>query len=94
LIFSFLYIDPDTYEITPMASNQEDLYVRFTALKDYDVETWISIGGWAMNDPGDYSHVFSDLAASTSAQTKFLSSLKSFLKKYGFDGVDIDWCVI
>ncbi|KAJ5111485.1 hypothetical protein N7532_002020 [Penicillium argentinense] len=91
LIFSFLYIDPDTYEMTPMESNQTDLYARFTALKDYGVETWISIGGWAMNDPGEYSHVFSKLAASTTAQTKFLTSLKAFLKKYGFDGVDIDW---
>ncbi|RLL95790.1 hypothetical protein CFD26_104673 [Aspergillus turcosus] len=91
LIFAFLYIDPDTYELTPMESNQTDLYARFTALKQYGVETWISIGGWAMNDPGPYSNVFSDLAASTTAQQAFLNSLISFLGEYGFDGVDFDW---
>ncbi|EED17282.1 class V chitinase, putative [Talaromyces stipitatus ATCC 10500] len=91
LIFSFLYIDPDTYEITPMESNQTDLYARFTTLKQYGVETWITIGGWAMNDPGEYSNVFSDLAASSTAQKAFLDSLVSFLGTYGFDGVDFDW---
>ncbi|KAJ5618563.1 hypothetical protein N7528_006674 [Penicillium herquei] len=91
LIFSFLYIDPDTYELAPMETNQTGLYSRFAALKDYGVEVWISIGGWDMNDPGVYSDVFTTLAGSTTAQTSFFSSLKSFLEEYGYDGVDIDW---
>ncbi|RAK92634.1 glycoside hydrolase, partial [Aspergillus costaricaensis CBS 115574] len=91
LIFSFLYINPDTYELAPMESNQTDLYARFTALKKYGIEAWISIGGWAMNDPGAYENVFSTLAASTTAQQAFLDSLVAFLDQYGFDGVDIDW---
>ncbi|KAL5045879.1 hypothetical protein BDW71DRAFT_207868 [Aspergillus fruticulosus] len=91
LIFSFLYIDLGTYELAPMESNQTDLYARFTALKEYSIETWISIGGWAMNDPGAYANVFSTLAASTTAQQAFLDSLVAFLDQYGFDGVDIDW---
>lgn len=74
-----------------MESNQTDLYSRFTALKQYGVETWITIGGWAMNDPGEYSNVFSDLAASSTAQKAFLDSLVSFLGAHGFDGVDFDW---
>lgn len=44
-----------------------------------------------MNDLRPYSNVFSDLAASTTAQQAFLNSLISFLGEYGFDGVDIDW---
>ncbi|KAL4986581.1 hypothetical protein BDW68DRAFT_178605 [Aspergillus falconensis] len=91
LIFSFLYIDLGTYELAPMESNQTDLYARFTALKEYSIEAWISIGGWAMNDPGAYANVFSTLAASTTAQQAFLDSLVAFLDQYGFDGVDIDW---
>ena len=78
-----------------MDLDQVDLYNRFTALKGSSpsLETWISIGGWAMNDPGSTLTTFSDLAASATAQTAFIDSLKSFLIEYGFDGVDIDWCV-
>ena len=91
LNFAFLYIDPDTFELAPMETNQTDLYARFTALKEYGVETWVSIGGWAMNDPGATATTFSNLAASTTAQNQFFNSLLSFLEKYGFGGVDIDW---
>ncbi|RHZ51677.1 glycoside hydrolase family 18 protein [Aspergillus thermomutatus] len=93
LNFAFLYIDPDTFEVTPMDSAQVDLYSRFTALKDSSpgLETWISVGGWAMNDPGSTQTTFSELAASSSAQTAFINSLKSFMVEYGFDGMDIDW---
>lgn len=91
--FAFLYIDPDLYTITPMASDQEELYSRVVALKKRksDLEVWISIGGWSFNDPGSTQTVFPDLAASTSKQTTFFSSLLTFLDTYGFDGVDIDW---
>lgn len=76
-----------------MESNQTDLYSRFTALKDVkpSLQTWISIGGWAMNSAGPTYTTFSNLAASSSAQSAFISSLQTFLEDYGFDGVDIDW---
>jgi chitinase len=45
-----------------------------------------------MNDPEQPIHAtFSQLAASTSAQAKFFSSLVNFMSTYGFDGVDVDW---
>lgn len=44
-----------------------------------------------MNDPGPYRTTFSDLAKSTSAQDEFFESLITFMQKYNFDGVDIDW---
>ncbi|KAI3006398.1 CAZyme family GH18 [Aspergillus niger] len=91
--FAFLYIDPDLYTITPMETSQQDLYSRVTALKKRknDLEVWISIGGWAFNDPGSTANTFSELAASKSKQSTFFESLLSFLDKYGFDGVDLDW---
>ncbi|KAK4183327.1 hypothetical protein QBC35DRAFT_535808 [Podospora australis] len=93
LNFAFAYIDPNTYAVTPMSQNQTDLYLRFTGLKSKKpgLQTWIAIGGWAMNDPGPYQKVFSTLAASSSAQSAFFSSLLAFLKRYNFDGVDLDW---
>lgn len=93
--FAFLYIDPDTYTITPMKSSQQELYSRVVALKEKkdDLEVWISIGGWDFNDPGSTRTTFSELAASTSKQSAFFTSLLSFLNTYGFDGIDLDWYV-
>lgn len=87
-----MYIDPDSYDLVPMASNQTQYYSRFTALKeDADLETWFSIGGWAFNDVGSTEETFSNLVASTTAQEAFFASVIDFLEEYGFDGVDIDW---
>lgn len=48
-----------------------------------------------MNDPDQpTAKTFSQLAASPTAQKAFFSSLVNFMSTYGFDGVDIDWCVI
>ncbi len=77
-----------------MSSGDVALYPRFTGLKDSypGLETWISIGGWSMNDPDQATHdTFSNLAGSQDAQTKFFKSLVNFMSTYGFDGVDIDW---
>ena len=54
LNFAFAFIDPKSFKVAPMSAADTELYPRFTALKeDYPgLETWISIGGWSMNDPG------------------------------------------
>ena len=79
-----------------MSDLDRELYPRFTNLKEANpgLQTWISIGGWSMNDPDQPTFkTFSDLAGSKDAQTKFFTSLISFMTQYGFDGVDIDWCI-
>jgi len=45
----------------------------------------ISVGGW--NDSGR----FSDAALTDASRTAFADSVVAFIKKYGLDGVDIDW---
>lgn len=80
-----------------MNDGDEELYKRFTGLKNLypDLQTWISIGGWSMNDADQpTATTFSDLAASESAQKKFFESLLSFMETYNFDGVDLDWYVL
>lgn len=47
--------------------------------------TLITVGGW------DGSARFSDMALADSSRTAFAQSCVSFIKQYGFDGVDIDW---
>jgi chitinase len=96
LNFAFAYIDPTTFAVSPMNPGDPALYARFTNLKTLNpsLQTWISIGGWSMTDPGQpTATTFSDLAGSDANQQLFFNSLISFLSSYGFDGVDIDWYV-
>lgn len=93
LNFVFAFVDPSSYNVAPMASTNIPLYKRFIGLKDSNpgLETWISIGGWSMNDPDQLTHsTFSDLAASEDAQNKVFKLVLSFLLTYNFDGVDIN----
>ncbi|KAF7593687.1 hypothetical protein BBP40_011097 [Aspergillus hancockii] len=91
--FAFSLINPHTFRLAPMDKDTAARYGGVVALKDRqeDLQVWIAIGGWAMNDPGPYQTVFSDVAASESAQDQFFESLISFMMSYGFDGVDLDW---
>ncbi|KAK7425112.1 hypothetical protein QQX98_000026 [Neonectria punicea] len=91
--FAFALIDPDTYRLSPMDEGTASRYGRVSALKQEqdDLEVWIAVGGWAMNDLGKYRTVFSDLAKSEKKQDAFFDSLITFLKRYNFDGVDLDW---
>ncbi|KAF3017889.1 hypothetical protein E8E14_013004 [Neopestalotiopsis sp. 37M] len=94
LNFAFAFIDPSSFAIAPMSSGDTALYSRLTGLKQLNpiLKTYISIGGWSMNDPDQpTATTFSDLAGSSDAQSKFFSSLLQFMSNYGFDGVDIDW---
>ncbi|KAI4591932.1 hypothetical protein KJ359_012063 [Pestalotiopsis sp. 9143b] len=93
LFFSFSLPNPETFRLEPMDSDTGSLYGSVSALKDTqpDLQVWIAIGGWAMNDPGAWRTTFSDLAASESAQDEFFESLITFMAAKGYDGVDIDW---
>lgn len=94
LNYAFAFVNPSSFEVAPMSNDDLNLYKRFTGLKDSNpgLETWISIGGWSMNDLDQPTKTtFSDLAGSSAAQDRFIKSLLSFMSTYGFDGVDMDW---
>lgn len=50
----------------------------------------IAVGGWAFNDPPTQTR-FSEMASSSENRNKFITSTFRFLRKYGLDGIDIDW---
>lgn len=94
LYFSFVYINPDTFEVAPMSPEVASLYEAFTAakIKQPGLEAWAAFGGWSFNNADEpTASTFSDLAASESAQETFFASLISFLVRNNFNGVDIDW---
>ncbi|KAJ2907324.1 hypothetical protein MKZ38_003180 [Zalerion maritima] len=92
--FAFSLINPTTFRVADMGSGVASLYDRVSALKarDLDLQVWIAIGGWAMNDPDQATrYTFSDLAGSVEDQDNFFKSLITFMTDHNFDGIDIDW---
>ncbi|KAI0714386.1 glycoside hydrolase superfamily [Cerioporus squamosus] len=92
LNYAFASIDPITFAVVPASDSDIDQYRSFTDLKQANpnLKTYISIGGWAFNDPPT-QHVFSDMSSTEANRQAFANSLVQFLVTYGFDGVDIDW---
>jgi chitinase len=66
--------------------------------KNAALKTLLSIGGWSFNDPQDVNQIvtmtsglFSQMASSTAGRQQFIQSEIAYTRKYGFDGIDIDW---
>lgn len=91
--FAFALINPKTFRLADMDEETGKRYKELASIKmkQPSLQIYLAVGGWAMNDPGQYRTAFSDLAASTSAQDTFFESLVTFLQSNGFDGVDLDW---
>ena len=73
---------PDTWD-TPLRGNF-GAYQRLKA-QHPGLRVLIAVGGWFD------SARFSDVAATAPARSKFAKSVRAFVVKYGFDGVDLDW---
>lgn len=59
--------------------------LQYAKAKYPRVKILISIGGWTL------SGTFSDIAADPVKRNRFAESSVAFMKKFGFDGIDIDW---
>lgn len=63
-------------------------YSKFTSLKNQypNLKTYLSVGGWNFG-----AAPFTWMASSSSNRTAFIKSTIPFLRKYKFDGLDVDW---
>lgn len=85
--FAFALVD-NSSQVIMSAQNDTVLYDQMKDLKNKKsgLQIWIAVGGYTVG-----SAPFSKLAATPSGRSAFINSTCSFMSKYGFDGVDIDW---
>lgn len=88
LNLAFATIDPVTYHISQMASNDSSLFLRFSSLKDRNsqLQVFISVGGWNAGNA-----IFSAMTATPERRASFIQSAIQFMTTFGYDGIDIDW---
>ena len=95
LIYSFAGLDTTNWNIKTLDAwldleenyglkgfkKATDLRLKYPHLK-----VMIAIGGW-----NEGSKKYSEMAADDTKRGKFVNSTVEFLKKYSFDGLDLDW---
>lgn len=94
IIYAFASLNSSTLKIVmadPWADADNELYKRATALKAANrrLRVLLSLGGWG--DSGGADDKYSRLAANASARRDFARDAATFLKKYRFDGLDVNW---
>lgn len=74
--------------ITNFEWNDETRYVEVNAFKrnNTGLKTLLAMGGWTAG-----SKPYSDMAASPENRRTFINASISWLRKYDFDGLDMDW---
>ena len=92
ILYAFIVLDPSTHLLKvhdPWLDIDLGNFVKFTNLKNTNpnAKYMVAIGGW--NDSKDKK--WSDLLASDSKITAFVSAAVTFLETYGFDGLDLDY---
>ncbi|KAL2712674.1 acidic mammalian chitinase-like isoform X1 [Vespula squamosa] len=94
IIYTFIGINRDgTIKVLDPWQDLPDNYGKngfgkFNELRKNNpkVKTMIAIGGW-----NEGSVKYSNVAANPTLRAKFVNSVIEFLKKYGFNGFDVDW---
>uniref|UniRef100_A0A8C0H554 GH18 domain-containing protein n=1 Tax=Chelonoidis abingdonii TaxID=106734 RepID=A0A8C0H554_CHEAB len=87
LIYAFATMNQN--KIAPYEWNDEDrLFPEFQALKKINdkLVTSLAIGGWNFG-----TQKFTEMVASPANRKTFIDSVTAYLRKFGFDGIDLDF---
>ncbi|KAL3418772.1 hypothetical protein PVAG01_08993 [Phlyctema vagabunda] len=92
LFYSFAFIDPTTFQVTPAHTDDKAMMKEFTGLaKPGGLQTWIAIGGFDFSNPGPTNTTWSDMVSTQENRNSFIDSVELYMKDNGFQGVDLDW---
>lgn len=96
VIYSFVGLDANTHEIKSLDSPNElnaeeggkDGFKSFVTLKEIfpQLKVLVAVGGWT-----EGSEKYSAMASTQESRNKFIQSATEFMRKYKFDGLDVDW---
>ena len=93
IIYSFVVLDPVTHLIKSqdpwLDQAPTENFRKFTSLKKLhpDVKFLVALGGWLDSSIPKYSV----LLANSTKISKFVAHAVTFLQKYEFDGLDVDY---
>ena len=96
IVYSFAAISSDG-TLDAWNSTEEiggGMYTQFLEVKNRypSVKLMLAVGGWTHNDPdNERLYRFSKSSATPKARMMFAQSSVAFLRKYGFDRLDLDW---
>ncbi|CAG7560691.1 unnamed protein product [Fusarium equiseti] len=93
LFYSFAFIDPVSFKVTPAHNDDAKQMREFTGLsKGSNLKTWIAIGGYDMSNENTPTHTtWSDMVSTKANRAAFIESVRDYMDEYGFTGVDLDW---
>nr|AAX69085.1 teratocyte released chitinase [Toxoneuron nigriceps] len=93
LIYTFTGLNGDTVKVLDAWQDLpdnwgKDGFGRFNALREISpsTKTLIAIGGW-----NEGSTKYSKMASDPAARERFADNVVKFIKKWNFDGFDLDW---
>lgn len=93
LYYAFLLPDSNTFKLDVQDPSPTAAKLRsFTGTihrKNPHAKTLLTVGGWSAD--GKNAKVFARMAASRESRRGFIESCIEVARKYGFDGIDLDW---